>query len=94
MQNRHNMQNMQYICNIELNMSNMSNNMQNIQNMFNRVPPVTVAERLRLAYPALPEWAGVGSIPANSDALNVHSFCHKRLEMKFSPFLICEICKI
>jgi hypothetical protein len=33
-----------------------------------------VAERLRRAYPALPERAGVGSIPANPDARNVPSF--------------------
>jgi hypothetical protein len=33
-----------------------------------------VAEWLRRAYPALPERAGVGLIPANSDAQNVPSF--------------------
>ena len=48
------------------------------------MPPV--AERLRRAYPALLEWAGVGSIPANSDALNVPSFSRWRFEMKLSPF--------
>ncbi len=32
------------------------------------------AERLRRAYPALPGRAGVGSIPANSNALNVPFF--------------------
>ncbi len=37
-----------------------------------RLPPV--AERLRRAYPALLERAGVGSISANSDALKVPSF--------------------
>ncbi len=33
-----------------------------------------VTERLRLVYPALPERAGVGSIPLNSDAQNMLSF--------------------
>jgi hypothetical protein len=47
---------------------------------------VAVAERLRQAYPPLPEWAGVGSIPANSDAQNVPSFRRWRFEMKLSPF--------
>ena len=45
-----------------------------------------VAERLRRAYPALLERAGVGSIPANSDAQNVPSFRLWRFEMKLSPF--------
>ena len=49
------------------------------------MPPV--AERLRRAYPALLEWAGVGSIPANSDAQNVPSVRRWRFEMKLSPFL-------
>ncbi len=44
-----------------------------------------VAERLRRAYPALLEWDGVGSIPANSDAQNVPSFRRWRIEMKLSP---------
>jgi hypothetical protein len=35
---------------------------------------VAVAETLRQAYPTLLEWAGVGSIPVNSDAQNVPSF--------------------
>ncbi len=48
-----------------------------------QMPPV--AERLRQAYPALLERAGVGSIPANSDAQNVPSFCRWRFEMKLSP---------
>jgi hypothetical protein len=30
---------------------------------------------------------GVGSIPANSDAQNVPSFCRWRFEMKLSPFI-------
>ncbi len=47
------------------------------------MPPV--AERLRRAYPALPEWDGVGSIPANSNAQNVPSFRRWRFEMKLSP---------
>jgi hypothetical protein len=47
-----------------------------------------VAERLRRAYPALTERAGVGSIPANPDAQNVPSFRRWRLEMKSSPFLL------
>ncbi len=47
------------------------------------MPPV--AERLRRAYPALPEQAGVGSIPANSDAQNVPSFRRWRFEVKLSP---------
>jgi hypothetical protein len=46
-----------------------------------------VAERLRRAYPALPERAGVGSIPANPDAQNVPSFRRWRFGMKLSPFL-------
>jgi hypothetical protein len=46
----------------------------------------TVAERLRQAYPALTERAGVGSVPANPDARNVPSFHRWRLEMKLSPF--------
>jgi hypothetical protein len=45
-----------------------------------------VAERLRRAYPALTERAGVGSIPANPDARNVPSFRRWRFEMKLSPF--------
>jgi hypothetical protein len=45
-----------------------------------------VAERLRRAYPALLEWDGVGSIPANSDAQNMPSFRRWRFEMKLSPF--------
>ncbi len=48
------------------------------------MPPV--AERLRRAYPALLERAGVGSIPANSDAQNVPSFRRWRFELKISPF--------
>ncbi len=44
-----------------------------------------VAEWLRRAYPALLEWDGVGSIPANSDAQNVPSFRRWRFEMKLSP---------
>jgi hypothetical protein len=49
------------------------------------MPPV--AERLRRAYPALLERAGVGSIPANSDAQNVPSFRRWRFEVKLSLFL-------
>jgi hypothetical protein len=49
------------------------------------VPCRAVADRLRRAYPALPERAGVGSITANSDALNVPSFHRWRFEMKLSP---------
>jgi hypothetical protein len=45
-----------------------------------------VAERLRRAYLALPERAGVGSIPANPDAQNVPYFRRWRFEMKLSPF--------
>ncbi len=45
-----------------------------------------IAERLRRAYPALTERAGVGSIPANPDARNVPSFRRWRLEMKLNPF--------
>jgi hypothetical protein len=44
------------------------------------MPPVS--ERLRRAYPALLERAGVGSIPANSDAQNVPSFRRWQFEMK------------
>jgi hypothetical protein len=58
-----------------------------------------VAERLRRAYPALTEQAGVGSIPANPDAQNVLSFRRWRLEMKLSPFFgyipdLCRCCDI
>ncbi len=49
---------------------------------------VAVAERLRQAYPTNLEWAGVGSIPANSDAQNVLSFRRWRFEMKLSPFFL------
>jgi hypothetical protein len=31
---------------------------------------------------------GVGSIPANSDAQNVPSFCRWRFETKLSPFFL------
>ncbi len=56
-----------------------------------------VAEKSRRAYPALPGRADVGSIPANSDALNVPSFCRWRLEMKlshlfFSGIYYCDYC--
>ncbi len=46
-----------------------------------------VAQRLRRAYPAPLGRAGVGSIPANPDALNVPSFRRWRFEMKLSPLL-------
>jgi hypothetical protein len=52
---------------------------------------VAVAERLRQAYPTLLEWAGVGSIPANSDALNVPSFRRWRFDMKLSPFFLFNL---
>jgi hypothetical protein len=45
-----------------------------------------IAERLRLAYPAPLGRAGVGSIPANPDALNLLSFSQWRFEMKLSSF--------
>jgi hypothetical protein len=45
-----------------------------------------VAERLRRAYPALTERAGLCLIPANPDARNVPSFRRWRLEMKLRPF--------
>ncbi len=50
-----------------------------------------VAERLRRTYPAPPERASVGSIPAKLAALtpthkNVPSFRRWRFEMKLSPF--------
>ena len=51
----------------------------------NKLP--AVVERLRRAYPAiLGQRVGVGSIPANSDALNVPSYRRWRFEMKLSPF--------
>jgi hypothetical protein len=37
-------------------------------------------ERLMQAYPALLEWDGVGSIPANSDARHVPSFDRWQIE--------------
>jgi hypothetical protein len=46
-----------------------------------------VAEILRRAYLALLLWAGVGSIPANSDAQKLPSFRRWRFEMKLSPFI-------
>jgi hypothetical protein len=49
------------------------------------VPMPPVAERLRQAYPALLERAGVDSILANSDAQNVPCFRRWRFEMKLSP---------
>ncbi len=58
--------------------------MGNLMDINNDKPPV--AERLRRAYPALLEQAGVGSIPANSDAHNAPSFRRWRFEMKLSPF--------
>ncbi len=50
-----------------------------------------VAERLGRAYPALLEWAGVGSIPANSDAQNGPSFRRYRFETKLSPFKLEQL---
>ncbi len=52
----------------------------------------TVAERLRRAYTAPPERAGVGSIPANPNAQNVPSFRRWRFEMKLSPLYIYIYC--
>ncbi len=46
---------------------------------------LAVAERLRRTYPAPLGRAGVGSIPAIPDALNVPSFRRWRFEMKLSP---------
>jgi hypothetical protein len=40
---------------------------------------------------ALLERAGVGSIPANSDAHNVPSFCRLRFEMMLSHFIYCDL---
>jgi hypothetical protein len=44
------------------------------------------SREVKRAYPALPVRAGVGSIPANSNALNVPSFRLWRFEMKLSPW--------
>ncbi len=52
------------------------------------MPPV--AERVRRAYPALLERAGVGSIPASSNAQNVPSFRRWRFEIKLSLFTKSE----
>ncbi len=49
-------------------------------------PMHAVAERSKRAYLALLEWAGLGSIPANPDALNVSSFRRWRFEM--SPLML------
>ncbi len=49
-----------------------------------------VAEWLRRAYPALLERAGVGSIPANSDAQDVPSFRRWRFEMKLGLFFLTK----
>ncbi len=46
----------------------------------------SVAEWSRQTYPAPLGAGGVGSIPANSDALNVPSFRLWRFGMKLSPF--------
>ena len=46
----------------------------------------TVAEWSWRTYPAPLGAGGVGSIPANPDALNVPSFRRRRFEMKLSPF--------
>ncbi len=43
-------------------------------------------------YPAPPERAGVGSIPANPDAPNVPSFRRWRFEMKLGPFFTSAMC--
>ncbi len=59
----------------------------NTLNVYLHFAMPAVAERLRLAYPAPPGRAGVGSIPANPDAQNVPSFRRWRFEMKLSPFL-------
>jgi hypothetical protein len=48
----------------------------------------TVAEWSRLTYPAPLGAGGVGSIPANPDALNVPSFRRWRFEMKLSTFYL------
>ncbi len=53
----------------------------------------TMAEWSRWTYPALSGAGGVGSIPANSDAQNVHSFRRWRFEMKLSPFFILTKCR-
>ena len=45
----------------------------------------TVAEWSWRTYPAPLGAGGVGSIPANPDALNVPSFRRRRFEMKLSP---------
>jgi hypothetical protein len=50
------------------------------------MPPVAERLLVRRAYPALLERAGVGSIPASSDAQNVPSFRRWRFELKLSPF--------
>jgi hypothetical protein len=46
---------------------------------------MTVAEWSRRTYPAPLGAGGVGSIPANSDALNVPSYRRWLFEMKLSP---------
>ena len=46
-----------------------------------------VAEWSWRTYPAPLRAGGVGSIPANPNALNVPSFSRRRFEMKLSPFL-------
>ena len=46
-----------------------------------------VAEWSWRTYPAPLGAGGVGSIPANPDALNVPSFRRRRFEMKLSPFM-------
>ena len=48
----------------------------------------TVAEWSWRVYPAPLGADGVGSIPANPDALNVPSFRRRRFEMKLSPFFL------
>jgi hypothetical protein len=46
---------------------------------------VPSSREVKASIPALPERAGVGSIPANSDAQKVPSFRLWRFEMKLSP---------
>jgi hypothetical protein len=57
--------------------------MANLNEVIVKTMYVTVAKRLRQAYPTLLEW---GSILANSNAQNMPSFRRWQFEVKLRPF--------
>ncbi len=58
--------------------------------LFACVPPTKASWR-KAGIPCSSGAGGVGSIPANSDALNVPSFRRSRFEMKLSPLFACVL---